>query len=87
MTDKLRVLYNDGDPLPPWGEDEPADLRKAAELALESSDHVAIIALYRDDKGNRIARTLRMRRGARTSHFELLGAVQAASLDWIEDPL
>lgn len=86
MTDKLRVLYN-GDVLPAWGESEPADLRQAAELALEQSDHVAIVALYRDDKGNRIARTLRMRRGARTSHYELLGAVQAAMSDWLKDPL
>lgn len=85
MTDKLRVLYN-AEAQPEWGESEIEDLHKAIDAAVNDGDHVCLIALSRDAQGTRIAKSYRMRRGARTSVYELLGAVQAAIIDWLGDP-
>jgi hypothetical protein len=84
MRKNLRVLYSDGEPLPAWGESEVADLHTFVDEALCSSDNVVVVALERDAHGVRIAKSYRMKRGARTSMYELLGALQAASLSWLD---
>jgi hypothetical protein len=83
MRKNLRVLYS-GDSLPRWGEDEVADLRKFVDEALIDSDNVVVVAVNRDETGYRTAKSYRMQRGARTSLYELLGALHVAIADWIE---
>lgn len=85
MRKNLRVLYSDGEPLPAWGESERADLHAFVEQALCSSDSIVIVSLERDVHGVRIAKSYRMKRGVRTSIFELLGALQSAGASWLVD--
>lgn len=82
---KLRVLYNADQGLPPWGPGEVEDARAALEKAIAESDHVCIVSLHRN-ADTRTAHSYRMRRGPRTSMYELFGAVQAAVIDWLGDP-
>jgi hypothetical protein len=85
MRKNLRVLYSDGEPLPPWGELEQAELLRVVDNALCTSDHVLVISLERDAHDARTVRTYRMKRGARTSIYELVGAAQAAVHSMLEE--
>lgn len=84
MRKNLRVLYSDGEPLPAWGESERAELHAFVDNALCASDSIAVVALERDKRGVRFAKSYRMQRGVRTSLYELVGALQGAIADWFE---
>ena len=71
---KLRVLYSAEQGMPAWAPEEIMAAHEALAQAIAHGDHIAIVSLRR------------MRRGARTSVYELLGVLQAAINDWLEDP-
>lgn len=82
---KLRVLYGDAKALPDWPDRDATELRESVEAGLAEGDQILLVVLKTGADGQRTARHWRSARGARASHFELVGALHMMMHDWQDE--